>query len=513
MKINLNYYKEFYQHAGYNIDIYNKFITDCKKSKSDLTFFSFNNCLVKYVNKELDNLNIQLLKHNYKIIYIYGIINIIDIEKNINIKWKWTNIKKYFKNNVTVMTIFFNFRKELVDNILNIIFNYNNKCNNSCKFISSGSIGPHANLESDYDLTVTGHFNMSTIIKIFNDTIYYVFKTSSGEAFDTNIYGYSFLINNDENIKLDDNKYWKLDTIKSKYYEIRTDQIYSLNQDIWAYLRLYSLIYPLNLNMIMFLFNINDHYKLIKNTIMQIDNYPKIKYASYIKYMNIFEKNIQSSNSKITKESLIDNLSFMNAFGEETYFTQGAFMHVLGTMFYYKDIKDDEKKRFLKEYYIIHSLVENAAYFIKTMVKNNFDIIYSSKYLERFMNAYYLLSNNKDVLIILNKLNFFKSKLRNKTDTEIYTDKSIMGELINYSDINIYKSTKINEVNKIISDLIFKSCSIILDNNKYFYIYSVLFLLKNILDNYKKYTYLSITYELHKDNYLFRIKKNEDLKT
>jgi hypothetical protein len=34
---------------------------------------------------------------------------------------------------------------------------------------------------------------------------------------------------------------------------------------------------------------------------------------------------------------MIDALSNMNYYGDETYFTQGTFAHVVGTMIYYKD--------------------------------------------------------------------------------------------------------------------------------------------------------------------------------
>ena len=40
---------------------------------------------------------------------------------------------------------------------------------------------------------------------------------------------------------------------------------------------------------------------------------------------------------------MINCLSYMNYYGDETYFTTGAFMHVVGTMFYYRNSNDDIK--------------------------------------------------------------------------------------------------------------------------------------------------------------------------
>ena len=42
---------------------------------------------------------------------------------------------------------------------------------------------------------------------------------------------------------------------------------------------------------------------------------------------------IETSKINDTKKELIQNLSNMNYYGDETYFTQGAFVHVVGLMY------------------------------------------------------------------------------------------------------------------------------------------------------------------------------------
>jgi hypothetical protein len=54
----------------------------------------------------------------------------------------------------------------------------------------------------------------------------------------------------------------------------------------------------------------------------------------------------------------------MNYYGDATYFTQGTFAHVVGTMFYYGGKTNCEKTALLSKRQLLHSLIENLAYFI-----------------------------------------------------------------------------------------------------------------------------------------------------
>jgi hypothetical protein len=55
------------------------------------------------------------------------------------------------------------------------------------------------------------------------------------------------------------------------------------------------------------------------------------------KYPDNVVKSYPSHKILSIKKEMIEALSHMNYFGDATYFTQGTFAHVVGTMFYYKD--------------------------------------------------------------------------------------------------------------------------------------------------------------------------------
>ena len=368
-------------------------------------------------------------------------------------------------------------------------------CDNVCVSNASGSVGPNATLLSDYDLTITGHFQISKIITIFNTIINNIFYLSSNDALDTNLYGYSFLIlrnTSDINTNI-----WSIDSFK-EYYEIRTDSFISEEQDKWAYLRLYTLLKQYNI----INFNIKEYNEFGNKNSLNKRSTEKSK--NYITKMIEFE-NLTNDKTNNDKNKIIDALSFMNYYGEDTYFTQGAFTHVVGTMFYYKNKSIDETNLYLKKYYIIHSLIENAAYFIdsyntKLNTTNiNEVLIYASKYLQRFINGLLLLFKNDILEKLLDQCNNIKTNIRNKSDTELklyiesleeYTNKDIK--------INNFKKLKVDDINKSLVDIIyeFKLYKPIDDIN--FYINAVLILLKYTLDQYKDNTTLTITYENNK---------------
>ena len=115
------------------------------------------------------------------------------------------------------MQEFFNFRLNLVDTLIDKIFEFYGCTSDSCTKSASGSVGADANLFSDYDLTITEHNFLATkIIQTFNSVIEETFGSTPFEVFDTNLYGYSGLIPVSTNFK--NHKTWKLDLFKKHYY-------------------------------------------------------------------------------------------------------------------------------------------------------------------------------------------------------------------------------------------------------------------------------------------------------
>ena len=352
----------------------------------------------------------------------YNNIIIIDNNKSYllskNTLLTWDNIKK---QPITIKQILFNFRKEIVDTLINKIFEVFPAClNNICISNASGSVGPEATLDSDYDLTIAGHYQVSIMIQIFNSVIEKVFKAAPSEVFDTNLYGYSFLIppKGTSNNRL----IWEIDKIGT-YTCLLSNEKKSMEQDKWAYLRLFSFCY--------------DHNQPIKFLNEKINNFfidglfkmqPIKKAYNYILQMKEFENLINTNTDtslktnkmndkelELLKQQVINSLSHMNYYGDETYFTQGAFIHVVGTMFYYRKEDINKKVLLFKSYYLIHSMIENLAYFIHAFEKKK-DIIYAVKYYHRFFDAFNLFIimknlNIKNLNEILVELDFMKSKL------------------------------------------------------------------------------------------------------
>lgn len=428
-----------------------------------------------------------------------------------NVPFTWNNYKRFLldekRENIYII------RKKIVDRLINFIFDNYPECkvddNKICIFGSSGSIGPEATLFSDYDLTLSGNYKISEIIQMFNSIFESEFNEPSSVIFDTNLYGYSFLIVNNaikENFKLWTPLYKDL-----KQHELYTYNILSIEQDKWAYLRILS-HFNNTINNILEL-NIteyNEYYQRPENNLESLT--PKQKQDSYIKYMSEFEKLMSENKDNLIiddninniKNKIIDTLSNMNYYGDETYFTQGAFMHVVGLMYLKHESKKDKLSLFKKPYYLIHSMMENLGYFIHSYYGH--DIIYAIKYYNRFINAYYWFNKiyneeikNKD-LSRIKQLGILteniKSYIRNRDDTYVSKYKTVFGDFINIEgeeSIVLFKNEIIETMKKLIKKISNNSEQIV--EGHHYYLLSLLYFLMKTLEIGYDYTSIRLTYE------------------
>ncbi len=444
-----------------------------------------NKCLIKHKNKY--HLTESCLKKNDKILFT------------------WSNYKIFLADNIKQEI--YKIRKLIVDNLIMFIFNNYPPCkinqNIVCNSSPSGSVGPEATLNSDYDLTINGNYKISEIIQMFNSIFEKEFQSTSSEIFDTNLYGYSFLIPNSaviNNLKL-----WTPVTSGIVQHEINTDETISLEQDKWAYLRIKSFLHN-NTSYILNLANtgLNNFYLSHNNNLTTLS--AKEKQDKYIFYMSNFEKImheqtdniIETSKINNTKKELIQNLSNMNYYGDETYFTQGAFVHVVGLMYLKNQPQNIKNQLFKKKYYLIHSMMENLGYFIHAYYEHNNDIIYAIKYYNRFINAYNWLINFSspriDELDILTSN--IKSHIRNREDEYILNNKHIfnMVEVSNSNDVNFIKNHILQRINELIVQL----------TKTNDYLLSLLFLLEKAISENQSVTNIKIT----KENNLYVINLN-----
>ena len=417
-------YKEKYiKYKTKYLDLINQIYVGGQISQKD-----FEAQLIKYIKEEVEKFK---LTNKFDFIEIKK--DTINVDKKL---WNWNYIKK---NHLSQMKQFFDFRLHLVDTLIDKIFKYFNcGVKSSCKKIASGSVGSDANLLSDYDLTITEqNYNATKIISTFNSVIQLTFGSTPFEVFDTNLYGYSALIPKDDS-KFDNLKTWELDLF-GKHYFIPTSSP-NKSQDKWAIIRLITFIENVHsLTKAEFPIIVNAPFyanwiKTPENNLSNVSKNPRKQNKLYIDKMNYFENLMNKySDSKITntmnitdiRDQMIESLSNMNFYGDETYFTMGSFMHVVGTMFYYRNEPDAKKIQFLTEGQLIHSMIENLAYFIHNFDHHK-DIIIAVKYVERFMNAFKLLKEKqKSPLVgkeeIFTLMNEMKSKLRNSSNADLMT--------------------------------------------------------------------------------------------
>ena len=452
--------------------------------------------LKEKINDLLSSQNKCIVKNDNK----YYIENtcIKNDNTSINIPFTWSNYKKLSDNDKKQINLS---RKNIIDSLIKfILFKYSpcNDLNNEiiCNFVPSGSTGADGTLNSDYDLTLNGNYKISEIIQMFNSIFEKEFGETSAVIFDTNLYGYSFII--PLNAVINNKKIWTPITPTQTQSELLTITNISIQQDKWSYLRIKSFLNNQITNILSLDNNdYNEYFTQHDLNNMSI----KKKQINYIQYMSQFEKlmyynndrNLYNNNDNI-KNTIIETLSNMNYYGDETYFTQGAFMHVVGLMYFKNKTDEDKKQLFKKKYYLIHSMIENMAYFIHAYYEHHYNIIYAIKYYNRFINAYLWLciinnnSNIENIVKIDNLTANIKSYIRNRPDDFILNNKIKFN--IDNNNVNDIKTIIISQLN----DLIYELCNNSLEiNNINFYLLSLLYILNKTINQNQNYTSIKIT--------------------
>lgn len=479
------------------------------------TKMMFENKMVSTLKLSLEDYFNCIISNDFKIKITDTNVLIIFNEKQTI--WNWEQIKKNYPSK---MHIFSQFRNKLIDHLVQRIFEFFPDCltvkgkqkHQECVSHASGSSGDQANDFSDYDLTITGCSGVSYIIQIFNSIITNVFNCTPFEAFDTNLYGYSFLIPENSKTTRNNQILWTIvendsnyDQSQKVYRELKSINIKIHKQDIWAYHRLLSLFGD---NQLILLKNEQQNqWSKIKNN--NLHNLAISKKAElYLHNMRNFEilmeEHIDANiahNNEITNnalvEKLIDTLSNMNYYGDETYFTQGAFVHVVGLMFYHHYLSPEQMSKLITHQQLIHSMIENLAYFIKS--KNC--IIISIKYLQRFLDAYNLLciKTNGELKcgnwIQLNQImTFIKANLRNASNEKILDtiSKSIyvtfsVNEFIDYYKLELHNA--FNNYIKNLDGVYIEPTDI---NDKQYYLIQMLTILTYTINNLQIHTNIVI---------------------
>lgn len=385
----------------------------------------------------------------YDVIYIikkfkeYGFLNEMNdkyfLNNGLEFNWKNLNELKIDDDNLFTKIIFWYFRKIAVDSIVyDIVEYYKNKVEYNCKKINYVGAGSN-HISSDYDITLSGTNNKCTarIIYKYYKIIKNIFKETSEIVFDTNLYGTDFIDHTSEsqlkvietdnseciydnsvlNVKLSINPIFEeiftprleseVSTIEKSMSTLalntssisgkeESDELSNkrmcdkIDQRVWAYIK-FLLNYKKK--MIKNKSDIQDVFKgkiIWEKAIEFLFNNPKDDSEVYSTYYGLL---ILMSDKLIKKYNINNYISLVNYYGNETYFTRGAFIDVV------------VNQQILKNKNIIK--LDNDDY-INSFIENISDYIYhdfKQKYLERCESISSKLNGKFDDIILFFKKN------------------------------------------------------------------------------------------------------------
>lgn len=354
----------------------------------------------------------------------------------------WIDVVEYGMNkDLKLLIEFGKFRKQVVDYILNTI-KHELKCNN-CSFRSVGSV----TLTSDYDVSAFGK-KKEEVVTRFNELFVDIFGEESGIVFDTNIYGVTSLIPMplDKNLKRN-TTYASLHVCneegeckKYKYVSIPKGITVDIaNQRSWAFIKLFRYLDQEDVK------NLQKKIKKLKINLLNADTYNSIERFKQLKKIGDFD-NISKMNKmynkmltrvKLTREkmemypnSLFHKITYKDAeshanfFSSESYYTQGAFFHVVARN------QMNIKTLQITENELLDSFIENIGDFMKDIKHmsrvNCLEVVIKlSKYWMRFLDAIILIQEVKPDY----KIKFYNSDVLIKAkETATYIRKNIRGK-------------------------------------------------------------------------------------
>jgi hypothetical protein len=354
-------------------------------------------------------------------------------------KLEWNRIKKLANDptQLFLLEYFEKFRKIFVDSLIYIVIKSITSCDNShktfnkCTAIALGT----SSITSDYDINLLSDNPMinSRIIQQFNTLFSKHFKKNSSIVFDTNIYGVGFLNRLKYVIPIEkriqsDIAFVKLIYIEKKYkIDIRSE--FDINFTYFD--TMYDNANTFYIDKLSLKENGEKHYI---ETLQSIQNIlGKGNDLSYIEKLS-FEK----------QEHVQSLISLANMYANETYFTQGAFLHVVSKLQSGENIEISETD-------YINSMLENffemsKEYAIfKDSVDENLFLKSSYKYLFRFYDAAKEagFDINPDLYEILQDL----EKLRKANNDDVLNQRKLIKVQNELLEIIEFSSTR--EGNKI----------------------------------------------------------------
>ena len=357
-------------------------IEPIESDKSSYYYNLIDNALYYFIQKKY----IQKINSKY---YITSSLNT-------NLRLSWENIKYIKKEKLKIL--FWLFRKLIVDSIIKYII-----LKKKIKNINIYSVGS-TTITSDYDITLYSNDNtvLYYIITSFDTYISNIFNDNSNNLFDTNLYSKSYIV-----YSLTNSDYLQISneckSIETFYYLKELDDDYKHIPILWGILHFLS-----NFRNIFNEYIYNTYIKFLssniqnlKRTLNNIQNLMIFLRNSNTDYKNILlnEENIKILYNENNLPNILfinDFVSYINFYGNETYYTRGAFLDVVvNTQMCNNNIIK------LKEEDYISSILENGGYYF---IHNN-----KLKYIKRIAKALDLLSKFENYKFLTKYINEFNN--------------------------------------------------------------------------------------------------------
>lgn len=237
--------------------------------------------------------------------------------------WEWKDHKGDLE--------FAAFRRKIVNAILKEVI-LRHGCH-KCSVLSVGSTSP----TSDYDLTVMGP-KAAQVVDAFNRRFRQLFgRKESATVFDTNVYGASFV----EPLDLGNFSVFTLQTVPPMHFAYVADAHDEQQQRTWALLKVYMFLQEGEEKRIFL-----EKYPWVKEKKTKLDaelGIPREKAdikrlnKAYVKslYKVARLKAVMAETTAVDprlRRRYKEAICVSNYFGSEMYFTQGAFLHVVGEL-------------------------------------------------------------------------------------------------------------------------------------------------------------------------------------
>jgi hypothetical protein len=325
------------------------------------------------------------------LIEIVNEIKSLKLIKTVGDKMNWAKIKQVFNNNKKQ----FSDDMKQLNKLRSLLVNElkKNYCSN-CNFVQSGS----GSLTSDIDVNVSknnknDYFAVKEIKEMYNVLKCLFDDVESLITLDVNFYGHSFVFPINVGNLCTKNKYNEFIPVFD--YELERKNKF---QEAFAILKIIKYDLPI--------FNYNFNYDECKKTLNNFNSLSIFPFElfDYVKedinttfqnklYFNQMELIEQFTNriEKDIKKTKLDSYFFINEiskasmFADETYFTFGAFMHIV----YFTQMK---RNVYLNTPIFIHSMLENFGDVLKVKSHGSFEneidfIKNASKYMMRIYDA------------------------------------------------------------------------------------------------------------------------------